>query len=172
MPWYPVKQPNDMYAVFSTISDRLAAVDLSADELPRKMREWYNEYTVDELTNKLEPAIDRMAKGLTAWEWSQDWNFCLQLHVYRHGVDDIIEILVANSVCSAAEIEQRVADARTEQVRNAIDDALPTSQPLRELVRIDAVGNVSIVDNLTIEEAKDVITRLVVALRECQERQS
>lgn len=166
MPWYPVKQPNDMYAVFSTITDRFAAIDLSADDLPQKMREWYSDISIDELTCRLQPAFDRMAQGLTAWEWSQDWDYCLQLHIYRQGVDDVIEGLVSDGVCSAAEIDRRLADAYTEKIQNAMSDALPFYSLQRELVRVDATGNVAIVDDLTIDEAKDAITRLALALHE------
>lgn len=152
MPHYPVRQPDGMLAVWSTIVDHFTSFDNLVTEAAEEINRWH---TGDSL-----PFCQQVADGQKPFDHWHDWETCVSTAISRHGEDDettqmalelttdrrLIDALVA---LSRAEIRADECAYELENLRQSKDNSLKFfaltasahGEPLALTMHTDDFGN-------------------------------
>jgi hypothetical protein len=84
MAWQIIKQPNDLYAIWSTVVDDFIVVDCSRDEVVQE----FIEYEAKQIRDTVAAKLDQIDKGEKAYhQFTQTFDECITRIREIHGDD-------------------------------------------------------------------------------------
>jgi hypothetical protein len=97
MPRCIVKQPNGLYAIWSTIVDHFVSVECTAEEaLAEEVADKINDNYpggADALRRDLCRELENIHASGKAWKWAPDWTEAIETIRELHGEDAVTELL-------------------------------------------------------------------------------
>jgi hypothetical protein len=113
MPSYPLKQPNGLFAVFTTVADGFTDVNLTSDEvIEYGSLEWGREGAIIKLEGAVQDKF--IWKPYPLNDGLGRWRECLKLIAIRNGLDHLAKVL-ADMGLPEADIPPDVIEAATVQ---------------------------------------------------------